>query len=191
MGETLVRFQSPVKGPDGTVYECQACGRAMNGDGRWEGWIEFTPIAGEGEAVRTRRETTQPNRVDTVYWASGLTPIFLEGALARALQSPAQAKPPVAHRSIFPGPAPSSPRSDGAAHDSVLNPFSVYQKGEPILRGQLAAMSPWHLVHIILDYDLSGDDVETLNQMPHTELIELIVGAVRKAQIAMPRLDFQ
>lgn len=191
MGETLVRFQSPVKGPDGTVYECQACGRQMDDDGRWEGWIEFTPIAGEGDAVRTRRETTQPNRVDTAYWASGLTPVFLEGALARALQSPAQVKPPVAQRSMFPGPAPSSPRSDGAAHDSVLNPFSVYQKGETLLRGQLAAMSPWHLVHIILDYDLSGSNVETLNQMPQADLIELIVTGVRKAQLATPRFDFQ
>jgi hypothetical protein len=181
MGETLVRFQSPVKGPDGTFYEARACGRPMDDDGRWEGWIEFAPVDG-GDAVPSRRETTQPNRVDTAYWASGLTPIFLEGALARALQSPpAVVRMTAAQPSIFPGPAPSSGRSDGAGHDSILNPFSVYQKGESLLRSQLAAMSSWHLVRIVLDYNLSPVSADVLNEMPQTDLIEMIVEGVRLA----------
>jgi hypothetical protein len=54
-------------------------------DGLWEGWIEFIPTDG-GAPLRSRRETTQPNRDDAVYWATGLTPVYLEGALERALR---------------------------------------------------------------------------------------------------------
>ena len=37
----------------------------------------------------------------------------------------------------------------------MLNPFSVYEKGEPLLRKQLGALSAWHLVNIVLAYELS------------------------------------
>ena len=50
---------------------------------RWQGWIQFVPISG-GPALCTLRETTQPNRTCTVYWASGLRATYLEGALRRA-----------------------------------------------------------------------------------------------------------
>jgi hypothetical protein len=50
----------------------------------WEGWIEFEPSDG-GAAIRTPRETTQPNLKDLEYWATGLTEAYLEGALVRAL----------------------------------------------------------------------------------------------------------
>jgi hypothetical protein len=93
MSEVLLKFQSPVAANDGRLYEARAIGAEMP-DGMWEGAVEFTPIDG-GSVLRTRRETTQPNRADTVYWATGLTPIYLEGALSRASEvnrssSPAQ-----------------------------------------------------------------------------------------------------
>jgi hypothetical protein len=50
--------------------------------GTWEGWIEFR--SADGEVVTTERETTQSNRAGVAYWATGLEPIFLEGALRRA-----------------------------------------------------------------------------------------------------------
>jgi hypothetical protein len=53
-------------------------------DGVWEAWLEFNPLGG-GSPLVTSRETTQPNRTDTEYWATGLTIIYLEGALQRAL----------------------------------------------------------------------------------------------------------
>ena len=37
-----------------------------------------------GPALRTGRETTQPNRDAVANWASGLEPVYLEGAFARA-----------------------------------------------------------------------------------------------------------
>jgi hypothetical protein len=55
-------------------------------DGLWEGWIEFHPVDGRGPTLRTERETTQPNKAALEYWASGLGPIYFEGAFARALR---------------------------------------------------------------------------------------------------------
>lgn len=76
--EYTVRFQAD----DGTVYAILARGD-LRDDGMWEGWLEFQPFDG-GLPRRTGRETTQPNRDALVYWASGLEPIYFEGAFARA-----------------------------------------------------------------------------------------------------------
>jgi hypothetical protein len=83
MPETLLEFTATVKGPDGQTYGARAMGAEMR-DGLWQGWIEFSSADGN-QMLATSRETTQPNRVDTVYWATGLTPTYLEGALLRAL----------------------------------------------------------------------------------------------------------
>jgi len=53
-------------------------------DGTWAAWIEFHPVAGNKPVLRTGQETSQPNRVAIEYWASGLEPIYFEGALERA-----------------------------------------------------------------------------------------------------------
>ena len=84
MAEVLVEFDASVSGRDGRTYAARACGRVMDDGHRWEGWIEFVPDDG-GTVLRTPRETVQPNRTDTVYWATGLTEAYLEGALERAL----------------------------------------------------------------------------------------------------------
>lgn len=83
MSEVLLQFAELVADEDGRHYIARACGSEMPGDTRWQGWVEFTPLDG-GPAIATGRETTQPNRADAVYWATGLTPVYLEGALERA-----------------------------------------------------------------------------------------------------------
>lgn len=186
MAEVLVEFSEPVIAGDGTRYAARACGGPMD-DERWQGWIEFLPMDG-GRPLRSARETTQPNRIDTLYWATGLTPIYLEGALERTLNpGPRRAAHHVA-APAFDEPAPdfaanaSSPLS---ATESVLNPFSVYRKGEGLLRQQLGALSAWHLVNIIRDYELSARSANELGSMSASELAELIVAAVR-AQASEP-----
>ena len=67
----------------GRTYRARVYG-AVGADDRWGGWIIFFPVGG-GRAVATERETTQSSLADLTYWASGLTPTYLEGALARAL----------------------------------------------------------------------------------------------------------
>ena len=66
-----------------TVYVVWICGE-MRLDGTWEGWLEFHPTNTAQQILRTDRETSQPNRAAIEYWADGLEPIYLEGALARA-----------------------------------------------------------------------------------------------------------
>ncbi len=83
MAEVIFEFDTFVTAETGRSYKARACGDEME-DGLWQAWIEFLPI-GDGEPVRSGRETTQPNRKDTLYWATGLTPVFLEGSLRRAL----------------------------------------------------------------------------------------------------------
>ena len=179
VAETLLQFQEHIGSPDGTVYEARACGAPMAG-GTWQGWIEFIPLNG-GEAQRSPRETTQPNRVDTVYWATGLTGVYLEGALRRALNQPLPVAILTAQPSVFRGPAASTIVSPpDAAPTSILDPFSVYEKGEALLRRQLAALSAWHLVNIAREYELTDLDVEALNRMPAAQLIELIVRGVQQ-----------
>jgi len=177
MAETLLKYQHPVVAEDGTVYEARACGGPMTG-GRWQGWIEFVPAM--GEPVRTPRETTQPNRVDTEYWATGISAVYLEGALRRALSPVTIAPPPVAPPPpIFSGPAPTAAGPVESGQASVLNPFSAYEKGEPLLRKQLGALSTWHLVNIILAYELSDQGVAVLNNLQQGSLIDIIVAGVR------------
>jgi hypothetical protein len=176
VAETLLEFDELIGGPDGSRYRAHAVGAEMPG-GTWQGWIEFIPIGG-GEPVRSPRETTQPNHADTVYWATGLTAVYLEGALRRALSParvvvPAEPAPP-----IFDSPAPRV-RQSTSVTESVLDPFSVYEKGETLLRRQLGAMSVWHLVNIIVSYELSDEPRSRLELRPAAALIELIVDAVR------------
>ena len=176
MAEVLVAFNDVVLSPDGLSYAARACGSAMD-DGRWQGWIEFDALDGS-ETVRSPRETTQPNRTDTEYWATGLTPVYLEGALERALRpvSPRIAAPSV--KAAFDGPRPTDDET-AAAREAVLNPFSVYRKGEVLLRRQLMAFEAWHLVNIVTAYELSDLTTDELNAMPAAELIEIICVAVR------------
>ncbi len=178
MAEVLAEYPH-VLADEGVTYRAQACGAPMP-DGRWEGWIEFIPLTPGANAVRSGRETTQPNRTDAVYWATGLTPVYLEGALERALDLPVVR---TVRRSapVFEGPKESVvevPVDDGPAEEAVLDPFSVYEKGEPLLRKQLAALSAWHLVNIIVAYELSDLPRRALNRMSANALVELIVTAV-------------
>ena len=178
MAEVLARFNEPVMDQDRRKYRAQACGAPM-ADGLWEGWIEFVPMDG-GSAVRSPRETTQPNGRDAAYWASGLTPIYLQGSLGRAL-SPTVRRTAPAAEALFDGPKPesvvvSTPRP--AYGDAVLDPFSLYEKGEMLLRQELGALSPWHLVNIIRAYRLSPESVDALNRMPGATLVAIIVEGV-------------
>src|SRR5262249_8916031 len=139
-------------------------------------WIEFVPL-GDGEPVRSGRETTQPNRQDTIYWATGLTLVYLEGALQRALHPLTRPVVPRVEPPLF--DAPAEPFAAAAGAEAVLDPFSVYQKGEALLRRQLSALAGWHLVNIIRKYELSREDPDLLTTRAPAQLVETIVSGVR------------
>jgi hypothetical protein len=83
MPELIYEHTARVEDGEGTVYVPRSYGQER-GDGTWVGWIEFHPLDGEGVFLRTDQETTQPNRAALAYWASGLEPVYFEGAFARA-----------------------------------------------------------------------------------------------------------
>ena len=83
MTELIHRHSVPVCGEDGREYRALIYGGSRQ-DGTWSGWIEFAPTDGKTARLRTGQETSQPDRKAVEYWAGGLEPVYLEGALARA-----------------------------------------------------------------------------------------------------------
>ena len=110
-----------------------------------------------------------------------MSAVYLEGALKRALDGPIPVSQPVVYPPTYATSAPaiSVVPTGRTAVRSVLDPFSVYEKGEALLRRQLAALSAWHLVNIIVDYELSEMPVEQLNTTPASALIDVIVSGVK------------
>ncbi len=69
------------------TYTVWICGEERD-DGTWTGWLEFHPSDASEPVLGTEQETSQPNRAALEYWAGGLEPVYLEGALARAHRGP-------------------------------------------------------------------------------------------------------
>src|SRR4051812_12675693 len=186
MAEVFAEFSTALVDDDGVRYHAHVCGGPMP-DGKWQGWVEFIPIAG-GPAIRSGRETTQPNRAGVEYWATGLTAVYFEGALERAL-NPVVIHRPTADVSAFEEPAPPSLHSSlPPAREAVLDPFAVFEKeGEVALRRRLAALAAWHLVNIVEAYDLTDDAEAGVSRMAAPALIETIVSSVAKATVHQRR----
>ena len=85
MTELIHEHSATVTGNDGMRYRARVYGEQRR-DGTWGGWIEFVPADGgaTSHALRTGQETSQPDRNAVEYWAGGLEPVYLEGALSRA-----------------------------------------------------------------------------------------------------------
>ena len=83
MSETICELSTPVRDERGRAYRARVCAIERS-DGTWEGWLEFHPIDAPKTVLRTGQETLQSNRGALEYWASGLEPIYLDGAFARA-----------------------------------------------------------------------------------------------------------
>jgi len=177
MAEVLVEFDAVFRAPDDARYAPRACARVAD-DGRWEGWLEFSDLD-TGAVVRSGRETTQPSRDDTMYWATGLTRVYLEGALARAIAPTRRIVPlRVDVEPAFDRPAPLAPPVEGmAAPRAVLDPFEVYAQGERVLHQELGALDVDHLRAIIAAHGLQGG--AGAESRVSAVLVEYIVAEVR------------
>jgi hypothetical protein len=187
----LVEFDEPVEGDDGRPYRARVVG-AETSLGHWEGWLEFT-TSGD-ETYSSGRETTQPNYIDLGYWATGLTRVYLQGALRRALSHvpSGQTLAPSARATSAPtktaaksprrarSSAPTRTKLPRAHGTPVLDPFAVYAQSEGILRQELRALSADHLRTIIDAYALEDASVEEAESSTREELAERIVNAVKK-----------
>ena len=86
MGQTMFKLiqQYQLVGLDRVWYRPRAFGDRQ-ADGTWDGWLVFFPVSG-GRAIASDQETTQATLDALAVWASSVTPVYLEGALARALR---------------------------------------------------------------------------------------------------------
>ena len=83
MAVLLQEYTTQVIAPDGTAYNVLSYGKGRS-DGTWMGWLEFEPTDDAKPTLVTEQETSQPNRMSVEYWATGLEPVYFEGAFARA-----------------------------------------------------------------------------------------------------------
>jgi hypothetical protein len=82
MLDFLRRFATVVSS-EAIAYRAVAYGEKQP-NRMWNGYVVFLPADG-GRALITPRETTQSTWQSLLSWAAGLSPIYLEGALHRAL----------------------------------------------------------------------------------------------------------
>lgn len=95
MERLLQAFDTPYTDGSGDVYDVHLYGRSRAHD-TWQGWIVFTRRR-DGRTFPTGVETTQPSAEAVLYWATGLTDPYFDGAFERAARpasSPALAEPP-------------------------------------------------------------------------------------------------
>lgn len=177
MAEVFTSFDTPVRDELGD-YHARAVGR-QGDDGMWEGWLEFTPMNGESEVIVGGIESRQPERHDLAYWATGLTPVFLEGALRRA-RTPVTVRVRTVELPASSAPAPrtvTTTRVVPPGPEPVLDPFEIGARSLDILRQELAALNRPRLLNIIRAFELNptNDDVEWMSDR---QLVHFIVTAV-------------
>jgi len=186
MSEILVKFDEPISTPDGRKYFAQAAGKETDAK-LWEGWLEFLPVDESSDAVCSERETTQPNRKNVEYWAQGLTKVYLEGALNRALpsgfarQSTEQARE--ASRFSAPRQVSRAPLSNATGRRPILDPYAVYAQGEQILRSELGALSRDQVEVIATAYGFTPPSAAAgTGTVTGNDLVETVVEGVRSAE---------
>ena len=82
MDAVMMQLSETVSDDRGT-FHARVIARERN-DGSWEGWLEFVPADNDSCRYLTPIETRQHDRVTMERWASGLTVVYADGALARA-----------------------------------------------------------------------------------------------------------
>ena len=175
-----MEYDPIVSETEGTQWKPRACGRRGEGQ-MWEGWIEFVPLDRASSPVRSRRESTQPSRESLIYWATGLTPVYLRGALERARFEPAPQPPLRRVAPLYDGPAPEpeSARPLVPNPHAILDPYDVYAQGEDILIRQLDALDTARLRDIVRAYELlNPEDAEKATRL---DLATAIITAARVA----------
>jgi hypothetical protein len=80
--QLVQQYPDILTGPNGEPYVGQAY-MDRQPDGMWEAWLVFISLE-TGAVIATDRETTQSTREHTLYWATGLTSTYLQGAVERA-----------------------------------------------------------------------------------------------------------
>ncbi|MGH9349035.1 MAG: hypothetical protein ACRD26_17395 [Vicinamibacterales bacterium] len=183
MAEVLLALDFPATDESGT-YRPRVVGRRAE-DGMWEGWLEFQPVDGVRETLVGPVESRQPEREHLAYWATGLTPVYVEGALRRA-RRPLTIRTRIVEEPVSDAPAPrpvvmSTQR--GFRREAVLDPFEVArQSGLELLAQELRALNRPRLLNIVAEFDLNPGG-EHIAWMSDAQLVRFIVVAVEAQSI--------
>lgn len=109
MDRLLQQFEHQVRDSAGSVFNIYLYGRSRPHD-TWQGWLVFERLP-DGPRFSTDVETTQSSAESILYWATGLTDAYFEGALQRALRpAPGEARPFRVPDPIVGGPGGSASR---------------------------------------------------------------------------------
>jgi hypothetical protein len=175
MAEVLATFKTPVTDEFGSYYP-RAVGR-LAPDGMWEGWIEFLPVDGGGDVLITPVESRQPERQHLAYWATGLSQVYMEGALHRA-RNPVTVRIPVVDEPVSDKPASRRVVVERVMPkpEPVLDPFEIGARNIDVLRQELTALNRPRLLNIIAAFDLARE--ANVTQMTDSQLVGFIVAAV-------------
>jgi hypothetical protein len=191
MEQVIHTYVAQILDSAGQRYQVEALADERPGS-TWEGRLRFTPLDGDGPVLETGRETTQSNLGDLEYWASGLEPVFLEGALERAWrhvddgdgsgsgsgEERAEASAPGSGEAAA---APVQRRAEASTRP-VLDPSAVFEQGEHVLRSELGALDTLHLQAILTDYALDEPGRRAEGVSARGDLIERIVEGVRRTR---------
>ena len=173
MAEVLRSFDEQIRHTTGT-YHVRVVGRYAE-DKMWEGWLEFVP-AGGGKVVVSAVESRQPERNHLEYWAQGLTPVYAEGSLDRALH-PITVRTRAVELAASDAPARRVVKVPYTGPRPILDPFEVGERSLDILAQELGALGRARLLHIIAGYNLGSPGVDPA-LMTDAELIAFIVRRV-------------
>jgi hypothetical protein len=174
--EILMTYSDPVTDPQGT-FIARAVGRRAT-DGMWEGWIEFVPAQGTSDVIISGLETRQPEFEHLAFWATGLTPLYLEGVLHRA-RNPITVRVRTEATPVSSAPAPrrTTTRPAKTTPEATLDPFDIGSRNLDVLRQELTALDRPRLLVIIEAHDLNPAR-EDISWMTDTQLVHFIVVAV-------------
>lgn len=78
----IIQEYSDVFAAEGRDYIVRAIGLQRDANS-WIGFFRFVDKV-SGQSYDTPPETTQPNREALLYWASGIEPVYFDGAWERA-----------------------------------------------------------------------------------------------------------
>lgn len=162
MSEILADLDTTIVSPEGDEYYVQVSAERL-ATGVWEAWLEFVPLEDNLAVLRTPTETTQPTRDALVHWSETLTPVYLQGALRRAVEISAGGRV-VRQETVI---------ADVAV---PFDPFEVLPLGKAALRARLRPLTRPELVAIIQNFDLNPAE-KSLTRLSDSQLVTFIVTA--------------
>jgi hypothetical protein len=164
MSEILADLDTTIVSPEGDEYYVQVVGEHL-ATGMWDAWLEFVPLDDALEVLRTMTETTQSTREDVVRWSETLGQVYLQGALARAVDLSDGGSVVRNYETII------------ADIEVPFDPFEVLPLGKAALRARLRVLTRPELVAMIQNFDLNPAG-KSLTRLSDSQLVTFIVTAV-------------